>query len=102
MATYIIFFHLTHQGLDHLKGSPNRIEQARKTFEDHGAKVKDVYLMMGHAQYDSMFLVEAPNDETVSQLALTLEVAGNVRSETHRAFNLEEFRKIVGGVPAQK
>jgi uncharacterized protein with GYD domain len=102
MATYIIFFHLTHQGLDHLKGSPGRIEQARKTFEDHGAKVKDVYMMMGHGQYDSMFIVDAPTDEVASQLALTLEVAGNVRSETHRAFNLEEFKKIVAGVPAQK
>jgi uncharacterized protein with GYD domain len=102
MATYIIFFHLTHQGLDHLKGSPGRIEQARKTFEEHGAKVRDVFLMMGHGQYDSMFILDAPNDETVSQLALALEVAGNVRSETHRAFNLDEFRKIVAGVPAQK
>jgi|SRR5215469_2575537 len=102
MATYIIFFHFTHQGLDHLKGSPNRIEGAKKTFEEHGAKVRDVYLMMGHGQYDSMFILDAPSDEVASQLALTLEVAGNVRSETHRAFNLEEFRKIVAGVPAQK
>jgi uncharacterized protein with GYD domain len=97
MATYVIFFHLTHQAIDHLKASPDRVEAARKTFEQHGAKIKDFYLLMGHGQYDSMFVVEAASDEDLAPLVLKLEMAGNVRSETHRAFNLEEFRKIVAG-----
>jgi uncharacterized protein with GYD domain len=96
MPTYIMLFHLTHQGLDHLKGSPDRIGAAVKTFESHGAKVKDFYSMMG--QYDSIFIVEAPDDETVAQLALTLGAQGNVRSETHRAFSLEEYRGLVAKV----
>ena len=96
MPTYVILFHLTHQGLDHLKGSPDRIAAAIKSFEQHGAKVKDVYAMMG--QYDSMFIAEAPNDETIAQLVLGLGAAGNVRTETHRAFSLEEFRKLVSKV----
>jgi len=97
MPTYVIFFHLTHQGLDHLRGSPDRIEAARKTFHQHGAKVKDFYSMMG--QYDSMFLVEAPNDEAIAQSVLTVSAQGNVRSETHRAFSEEEYRKIIKSIP---
>jgi uncharacterized protein with GYD domain len=97
MANYIVFFHITHQGLDHLKGGPERIEAVRKDFEKHGAKVKDFYAFMGHAQYDTMFIVEAASDEALSQLVLKLEAAGNVRSETHRAFNFEEWKKIVAG-----
>src|SRR5579864_9439763 len=58
MPTYVIFFHLTHQGLDHLRASGDRVDAAKKTFHQHGAKVKDFYSMMG--QYDSMFIVEAP------------------------------------------
>ena len=30
MPSYVILFHLTHQGLDHLKGSPDRIGAAIK------------------------------------------------------------------------
>jgi uncharacterized protein with GYD domain len=93
MPSYVILFHLTHQGLDHLKGSPDRIDAVMKTFERHGAKVKDFYAMMG--QYDSMFIVEAPDDETVARLALGLGAHGNVRTETHRAFSLAEFRAMV-------
>ena len=93
MPTYVMLFHLTHQGLDHLKGSPDRVDAALKTFERHGAKVKDFYSMMG--QYDSMFIVEAPDDETVARLALTLGAQGNVRSETHRAFSLAEYRALI-------
>jgi uncharacterized protein with GYD domain len=67
-----------------------------KTFERHGAKVKDFYSMMG--QYDSMFIIEAPDDQTVARLALTLGAQGNVRTETHRAFTLQEYRALVSKV----
>ena len=102
MPHYVVFFHLTHQGLDHLRGSPDRVDAAKKTFSQHGAKVKDFYSMMG--QYDSMFIVEAPNDDVMAQLALTVGAQGNVRTETHRAFNdgLRRQRRqrcLLGGVP---
>ena len=97
MPTYVVLFHLTHQGLDHLRGSPDRVDAAKKTFSQHGAKVKEFYSMMG--QYDSMFIVEAPNDDVMAQLALTVGAQGNVRTETHRAFNEEEYRKIVKNIP---
>jgi uncharacterized protein with GYD domain len=60
-------------------------------------KVKEFYSMMG--QYDSMFIVEAPNDDVMAQLSLTVGAQGNVRTETHRAFNEEEYRKIVKNIP---
>ena len=66
-------------------------------FSQHGAKVTAFYSMMG--QYDSMFIVEAPNDDVMAQLALTVGAQGNVRTETHRAFNEDEYRKIVKNIP---
>lgn len=96
MATYVMQFHLTHQGLHHLKGAPQRVEDNKRPFEHLGGKVKAFYSMMG--QYDSMFIVEAPNDEAIARMALTIGAQGNVRTETHRAFTGEEFRKIVAKV----
>jgi uncharacterized protein with GYD domain len=97
MATYVMLFHLTHQGLEHIKGSPDRVAAAKKLFERHGARIKDFYSIMG-SQYDTLAIVEAPGDEVMAQLALTVEAQGNVRSETHRAFSEEEFRKIVAAI----
>ena len=53
--------------------------------------------MMG--QYDILILAEAPNEETVSKVALALGSLGNVRTETFRLFTEPEYRKIVSSLP---
>ena len=93
MASYVMLFHFTHQGLEHVKQSPDRVDALKKTFNQYGAKIKDFYALLG--QYDSLFIVEAPNDETVAKLALYVAEQGNVRIETHRAFSEAEFRKLL-------
>jgi uncharacterized protein with GYD domain len=42
-----------------------------------------------------MFIVDAPDDETVAQASLKIGSSGSVRTDTHRAFSQEEFKKIV-------
>jgi uncharacterized protein with GYD domain len=95
MANYIVFFSYTEKGIKNIKDSPARVEEAKKTFEDAGAKVKDFYLVMGMNQRDTMFIVEAPDDETVAQASLKVGSSGNVHTDTHRAFSKDEFEKIV-------
>ena len=93
MASYVMLFHYTHQGVEHVKQSPDRVDALRKIFSRHGAKIKDFYALLG--QYDTLFIIEAANDETVAKLALYVAEQGNVRVETHRAFTEAEFRKIL-------
>jgi uncharacterized protein with GYD domain len=95
MANYIVFFGYTEQGIKNIKDSPTRVEDAKKIFEDIGAKVKDFYLVMGMNRYDTMFIVEAPNDEIIAQASLKVGSSGNVRTDTHRVFSQDEFIKIV-------
>ena len=96
MASYVILFHHTHQGIEHVKQSPDRVDTLKKMFSKHGAKIKDFYALLG--QYDSLFIVEAPNDETVAKLSLYIAEQGNVRVETHRAFTEVEFRKLLSEI----
>jgi uncharacterized protein with GYD domain len=96
MASYVMLFHYTHQGVEHVKQSPARIEALKKIFTKHGAKIKDFYALLG--QYDTLFIVEAPNDETVAKLSLYVAEQGNVRIETHRAFTEAEFRKLLSEI----
>jgi uncharacterized protein with GYD domain len=44
-------------------------------------------------------LVEAPDDETMAKLALSLGSKGNVRTETLRAFTEDEYRNIILALP---
>jgi uncharacterized protein with GYD domain len=60
------------------------------------AEIKDFYALLG--QYDTLFIVEAPNDETVAKLSLHVAEQGSVRVETHRAFTEAEFRKLLSEI----
>jgi uncharacterized protein with GYD domain len=91
-----MLFHFTHQGVEHVKQSPDRVDTLRKIFDRYGARIKDFYALLG--QYDTLFIVEAPNDETVAKLALYIAEQGNVRVETHRAFTEAEFRKLLSEI----
>jgi uncharacterized protein with GYD domain len=95
MATYVVFFGYTEQGIRNIKDSPARVEAAKKTFQDMGARVKAFYLVMGMDRYDTMFIVEAPDDETIARASLKVGSLGNVRTDSHRAFSEDEFKKIV-------
>ena len=70
-----------------------RLEAVKKNFQVKGGRVKSFYLLLG--QYDAVVVYEAPNDETVAELMLAIGAAGNVHTETHRAFTEEEYRKVI-------
>src|SRR2546426_11550010 len=78
------------------QGGPKRLDMARQAFRDAGAELKAFYLVTG--QYDAVAVSEAPNDETVAKLSLRTAAMGNVRTETLRAFNEDEYRKIVASI----
>ena len=96
MATFVVLARYTHQGVEHVKASPERLEAVKKGFHSKGAEVKAFYNLMG--EFDSLLIVEAPSAELMAQLALGVESKGNVRTETLRAFSEDEFRKIVAGI----
>jgi len=98
MATYIMLFSYTQQGIQKIKESPARVEAAKQSFQAVGAKVKEFYSVMGMGQYDTLFILDAPDDETVAKAAFTIGSLGNVRTETHRAFTQDEFKKIIAGL----
>jgi uncharacterized protein with GYD domain len=98
MATYVIFFSFTQKGIENIKESPSRVEAAKKTIKTMGGEVKAFYAILG-GQYDTLFIVEAPNNETIAKMSLAIASLGNVRTDTHRVFTEEEFEKIVSALP---
>ena len=97
MATYISLINYTQQGIQNIKESPSRLDSAKKAFEAMGAKVVAFYLVMG--QYDIIMVTEAPDDETVAKLALSIGSLGSIRTQTFRAFTEDEYRKVIASLP---
>ena len=97
MPTYITLFRYTQQGLQTVKEMPNRLEQGKQLARSLGGEVKAFYLTMG--QYDAVVVAEATDDETAAKAALILGSAGNVRTETLRAFTEQEAVALVQSLP---
>ncbi|MGA9535649.1 MAG: GYD domain-containing protein [Desulfobacterales bacterium] len=97
MPTYITLAKFTQKGIEEIKNGPSRLEEAKKTFEAMGAKIKDFYLVTG--KYDMLVIVEAQDDETIAKLALIIGSKGTSRTVTFRAFTEDEYRKIIDELP---
>jgi uncharacterized protein with GYD domain len=71
--------------------------EAKKAFKAAGGDLKQFYLVMG--RYDMVVVSEEKDDESASRVALALGPGGAVRTETLRAFNEDEYRKIIAALP---
>ena len=98
MATYLMTFSYTQQGIQKIKEGPavsNR-EEGHSIIGRRGHKA--FYGILG-AEYDTLFILEAPDAQAVGKMALAIGSQGNVHTSTHRLFSDEEFKKIITGLP---
>src|SRR5215831_5045227 len=89
MPTYIILGNYTDQGIRAVKDTTKRADALREMGRKSGVTVKEVYWTLG--QYDILTIVEAPNDEAVTTLGLSVGALGNVRTQTLRAFSADDM-----------
>jgi uncharacterized protein with GYD domain len=97
MPHYVTLLRLTAQGVAKIKDSPKRLDAARKAAEGMGGKIQTWYLTMG--KYDAVFVSEFPDDDTCARFMLSIGAQGNVTTQTLKAFNEAEYRKIVSSLP---
>lgn len=93
MATYVVLFKWTDQGVKSVADSVKRVKAADSAFGPFGVRISSIYWTQG--KYDLVGIVEAPDDESLAAGLLKLAGVGNVRTETVRAFNTEEFQRII-------
>ncbi len=95
MPTYIVLANLTDQGARTMEDLRRRLENARATFNAHGAELKEIYFAMG--QYDYVVIADAPDDETMTRVALAVSGQGNVRTNSFRVFTEKEALGLIEG-----
>ena len=96
MATYIALVNFTDQGIRNIKQTTERAKALSAAAGKLGIKVKEIYWTMG--AYDAVLVADAPNDEAITTLALSVGALGNIRTQTMRAYSAEEMGKILAKV----
>jgi uncharacterized protein with GYD domain len=96
MGTYIMLANWTEQGIKTVKESPARLDKARAAAKKLGCAISAFYMTAGKA--DMVIIVEAPDDATVARFNLANGMAGNIRTNTMKAFTEAEYRKIIGSL----
>ncbi|WP_322045077.1 GYD domain-containing protein [Paraburkholderia sp. J67] len=94
MPTYVVLTQFTDQGIRTIKNSPQRAGQAAELAKAHGCEMKQIYWTMG--QYDIVTIIEAADEASFMAFGLALGAQGNVRTQTLRAFNKDEFGAMLG------
>ena len=97
MSTYIMLLDYTDQGIRNVRESPKRADAARDLAKRCGAEMKDVYLTIG--SHDLVALIDAPSDEAIAKVALSIGALGNVRTTTLKAFPEREYRSLIESLP---
>jgi uncharacterized protein with GYD domain len=94
MPTYIIIGTFTDQGIRSVKDTTKRAQALRETGKKTGVTVRDIFWTLG--QYDIVAVLDAPDDEAVAALGLSIGALGNVRAQTLRAFSENEISRVLG------
>ena len=92
MATYIMLTTLTDEGRKTIKENPKRIREVNKEVEAMGVKIIAQYALLG--PYDFVNILEAPDNITVSKVAMELGSRGTLQTMTMAAMTLDEFANL--------
>jgi uncharacterized protein with GYD domain len=96
MANYVMLANFTDQGIRNVKDTVKRAEAFKEMAKAADVTVKDLYWTLG--QFDIVCTAEANDEMTVTALGLSLAKAGNIRTQTLRAFGASDMTKILGKV----
>lgn len=96
MSKHVVLWKYTEKGVAQVQQSPDRAEAFIAAARKLGVKVETFLWTVG--PYDGVAILDAPDDESVSALALSTVKLGNITTCTSRAFDAAEFRKLVARV----
>ncbi len=97
MPTYIVLGRFTEQGIRNVKQVPERARSAQEAAERLGGKMVSLYYTQG--QYDFVATLDFPDEAAAMTFLLSTGTLGNVRTETLRAFTVEELASFVARIP---
>lgn len=92
MPTYVSLMKWTEQGVKNARETTKRADDARAAARRLGGKLTNILWTQG--TYDAIAITEFPDETSAMAFLLGTGAAGNVRTETLRAFTAAEMTSI--------
>ena len=89
MPYYLMLTRLTDKGRSTVRSKPERVVEVNKEVEAMGVRIVAQYFLLG--PYDFANILEAPDNWTVSKVAMELGARGTVETLTMPAMRIEDF-----------
>jgi uncharacterized protein with GYD domain len=89
MAVFVMLTTLTDEGRKTLQDKPERIKDVNKEVEARGVKIINQFALLG--PYDFVNILEAPNAEAMSKVAIALGARGTLQTMTMAAMSIDGF-----------
>jgi uncharacterized protein with GYD domain len=93
MMTYVSLINWTEQGIKNFRDTGQRAEEFSKLVESSGGTVRELLWTVG--EYDIVCVADFPDEQTGVAALLRVGSAGNIRSNTLRAFSASEMAGII-------
>ena len=93
MARYVVLVNWTEEGARTVQDTVKRTNSVAQLTEKLGARMTDIYWTLG--EYDLVGIFDAPDDETMTAVALAVSSRGAARTQTLRAFERKEMESIL-------
>lgn len=93
MPAFVSLVHWTEQGVANYKDTTSRAEQFTKLVENSGGRVRELLWTVG--EYDLVTVAEFPDEKSATAALLQVSAAGNIRTNTLRAFDADEMGEIL-------
>lgn len=97
MPTYIVLGRWTSETFHYRKSAPTAVQEAKLLVQKLGAEIKGWYTLLG--RFDEACILEAPDDETITRVVLAVGERFGVRTETMRAFDIDEAVRLIASKP---
>jgi len=89
MPIYVMLTTLTDEGRKTIKLNPERIKEVNKEVEAMGAKILAQYALLG--PYDFVNILDAPDEKTITKIAIELGSRGTVQTLTMTAMPIDDL-----------
>lgn len=93
MPIYVMLTKLTDEGRKTIKNNPERIKKVNEEVEAMGVTIKTQYFLLG--PYDFINILDAPDNATVSKVAVELGSRGTLQTMTMAAISVDELIKTL-------
>lgn len=93
MSTFLMLSTLGPEGMTTLREHPERLRQVNDEVEAMGARVVAQWALLG--QYDFATVLEAPDEQTMTRVAVALGARGTLKTKTLMAVPIDEFLRTL-------